>query len=132
MPPRRVFRRKQRTAPLTEFVWKFFLSQSVADFDRLAADPDNSSAFFFLYYDDRWKEVYAAHRAEIEAEWRRRRWTRKQKQFVMTDYNHRHINLEHDVRRERELKLWQEWSAREGWRTETWAQYLSRLERKRS
>ena len=60
--------------------------------------------FFELYYNDGWKHVYAMHCAEIEAEWRRRGWGRRQRRFVMTDYYKRGITLAHDARRERELK----------------------------
>jgi len=48
-----------------------------------------------------------------------------------TDYYKRGITLAHDARRERELKLWQEWSAAEGWKSETFEQFRQRVEGKR-
>jgi len=68
MPPRRIFRRKQRTEPMSPFIWRFFLAESVQYFDQLAAvEGDNAGVFFLLYYDDGWRDVYAQHREEIEA-----------------------------------------------------------------
>jgi hypothetical protein len=129
MPTRRIFRRKQRSEPMTPFAWKFFMAQSVADFDVLAAstDSDDASQFFFLYYDDAWVRLYRDHRDEIEAEWRRRSWTREQKRFVMTPYRERHVTLRHDAERAERMELWKKWTTSEGWKTgETWQQYLAR------
>jgi len=72
---------------MTKFEWEFFLVQDVTGFDRLAErEGEEGSMFFELYYNDGWKHVYAMHRAEIEVEWRRRGWGRRQGLFVMTDY----------------------------------------------
>ena len=60
MPPRRIFRRKQRTEPMSAFIWRFFLAESVQDFDRLAAvEGYDGEMFFLLYYCDGWRDVYA-------------------------------------------------------------------------
>jgi hypothetical protein len=128
MPPRRIFRRKQPTQPMTEFRWRFFLAQSVADFDHLAAaEGADGSEFFMLYYDDGWRDVYAQHQAEIEAAWRTRHWTRQQKHFVMTPYLERGLTLAHDARSEQEAELWREFQANEGWKTsESFAEYRDR------
>jgi len=133
MPTRRIFRRKQRAEPMTPFAWKFFMAQSVADFDVMAAstDGDNASQFFFLYYDDAWVRLYREHRDEIEAEWRRRGWSRTQKQFVLTPYFERGLTLKHDAARDERMALWHEWSAVEGWKTETFPQYLERMQKER-
>jgi len=126
VPTRRVWRYKPRSEPLTAFQWRFFLVEDVAGFDRLAAcDGDDASQFFMLYYADYWHEVYAAHREEIEGEWRRRSWTRKQKRFVMTPYYERHITLLHDAESEKSDALWMEWS--KGKRTESFEQYSDRM-----
>jgi hypothetical protein len=82
--------------------------------------------FFPLFYDDHWRVAYAQHREEIESVWRGRGWTKKQRRFVMTDYYQRGFVLEHDRRREEEMRLWQEWRAREGWETEAFPRYLER------
>jgi hypothetical protein len=130
MPPRRIFRRKQRTEPMSPFIWRFFLAESVQDFDQLAAvEGDNGGVFFLLYYDDGWRNVYAQHREEIEAEWSRRGWTRKQKQFVLTDYSKRGFVLAHDRRSEQKMAWWREWEAREGWKTESFLEYLERRQK---
>jgi hypothetical protein len=129
MPQRRVFHRKQRTEPMSAFIWKFLLAQSGVDFDRLLAEAkgDDGEMFYHLFYSDGWKEIYAAHCSEIEAEWRKRGWSREQRRFVMTPYLERGLTLAHDRRKEQELELWQEWRARAGWKTEGFPEYLERL-----
>jgi hypothetical protein len=130
VPTRRVWRYKARVSAMTKFEWEFFLVQDVAGFDRLAErQGEEGSMFFELYYNDGWKHVYAMHRAEIEAERRHRGWGRRQRRFVMTGYYDRGITLAHDARREREMKFWQEWRAAEGWKSETFAQYLERMQK---
>jgi len=120
MPPRRVFRRKQRTEPMSAFIWRFFLAESIQDFDRLAgAEGDDGATFFFLYYDDHWRDVYAQHHEEIERAWRRKRWTQAQRRFVLTPYLERGLTLAHDALSEKEMKMWHEWERCEGWKTET-------------
>jgi hypothetical protein len=57
--------------------------------------------FFWLYYADGWRDCYAEHREEIDAEWRRG-WTAKKKAFVMTSYFDRGMVLSRD--REREIR----------------------------
>ena len=64
-----------------------------------------------LYYADHWKEVYAAHRDEIEAEWNRRGWTQAQRKFVMTGYFDRGFRLAHDIERRKEMELWDRFQA---------------------
>jgi len=130
MPPRRIFRRKQRTEPLSPFIWRFFLAKSVQDFDQLAAvEGDNAGVFFLLYYDDGWRDVYAQHREEIEAEWRHRRWTKTQRRFVMTPYLERGLTLKHDAEGELKMRWWHEWQACEGWKTESFVQYRERIQK---
>ena len=68
---------------MTAGEWAFFMVRDKAGFDRLNEKIEGGE-FFFLYYADHWKEVYAAHRDEIEAEWNRRGWTPAQRKFVMT------------------------------------------------
>ena len=127
MPTRRIWRLRTRVEPLTEFQWRFFLVQDVAAFDRLAeSGGDDAAQFWFLYYYDRWREVFAAHRREIEAEWRRRGWSEKQRKFVLTPYLQRGITLRHDAESDAQLALWEEWREIEGWKTETFEQYLER------
>jgi hypothetical protein len=127
MPTRRIWRYKPRTEPLTAFQWAFFLVQDIAGFDRLAArEGDDAAQFFMMYYADGWREVYAAHREAIEAEWRERGWTQKRKRFVMTPYFERGLTLKHDAARAERMELWDRWTKSEGWKTETWQQYLDR------
>jgi hypothetical protein len=127
MPPRRVFRRKGLREPMSAFIWRFFLAESVQDFDQLAAAQGNDAAMFFcLYYDDHWRDVYQQHHAEIEREWQRRGWSRKQKQFVLTPYLERGVTLKHDADREQEMVWWHEWRGREGWLQESFPQYVAR------
>jgi hypothetical protein len=77
-------------SPMSSFIWKFFLAENVQDFDRLAAvEGDAAEMFFSLYYMGGWRSIYTQHHQEIEAEWRRRHWTRQQKRFVMTPYSER-------------------------------------------
>jgi len=133
MPTRRVWRFKERVKPLTEFQWRFFLVQDVAGFDRLAdRGGDDAAAFWFLYYYDGWREVFAAHRREIEAEWRRRGWSAKQREFVLTPYVQRDLTLRQDDERNARHALWQEWEQIEGWKTETLEQYLERNRREKT
>jgi hypothetical protein len=127
LPARRVFRRKQQVDAMSPFQWRFFLAQTIADFDRMAAaQGDDGSMFFALFYADLWRDLYKQHRDEIESEWKRRHWTREQKQFVMTGYFERHITLAHDRRRDLEMDLWQKFQACEGWRQESFAEYVKR------
>jgi hypothetical protein len=131
MPTRRIWRYRQRVKPLTAFQWAFFLVQDIAGFDRLAeVQGDDAGEFFVLYYADGWKKTYSQHQEEIEAEWRKRGWTQRQRRFVMTAYRERGFVLEHDRRSEREMVWWREWSAAEGWKTEPFPQYLERMHRK--
>ena len=127
MPTRRVWRFKERVKPLTEFQWRFFLVQDVAGFDCLAErGGDDAGEFWFLYYYDGWREIFAAHRQEIEAEWRRRGWSAKQRKFVLTPYLQRGLTLRHDAESDARLALWEEWREIEGWKTETFEEYLER------
>jgi hypothetical protein len=132
MPTRRIWRFKSRCAPLTPFQWAFFLVQDVKGFDRLAeVQGDDAAEFFVLYYDDGWKKTYMQHRQEIEAEWKRRNWTRKQKQFVMTPYASRGFVLAHDARRDREMAWWRQWQDAQGWTSgESFPEYAHRLEKR--
>lgn len=101
MPTRRVWRYKARVAPLTPMQWRFFLCKDVTEFDRLNTNEiDTTGEFFWLYWVDHWRECYAEHKEEIEAEWRRRGWTEKEKAFVMTPYRERGIVLARDRERE--------------------------------
>jgi hypothetical protein len=133
VPTRRVWRYKPRVEPLTEFQWRFFLSKTVEDFNQLASstEPGDSAEFFMLFYADSWREIYEAHGAEIENQWRARGWSRKMRKFVMTRFLDRGITLRHDAESERRMNLWREWSAREGWRSENWTDYLHRIEGKK-
>lgn len=118
---------------MTPFIWKFFLAQSVQDFDRLAAvEGDDAVMFFCLYYDDHWRVLYQQHHAEIEREWQRRGWGRKQREFVMTPYRERGFVLAHDRRSEEEMRLWKEWEAHEGWKTEAFPEYVARMKERDS
>jgi len=65
-------------------------------------------------------------------EWKRRGWTKQQKQFVMTPYVQRGITLAHDASSDREMDCWHAWRAAEGWKTETFPEYLDRVEKERS
>jgi hypothetical protein len=125
MPTRRIWRYKTRVDPLTVLQWAFFLVQDVAGFDRLFETGD-SGQFFYLYYADGWKEVFAAHREEIEKEWARRSWSKKQREFVLMLYLQRRITLKHDAERERRMALWRVWNDSKGWKTENWQEYLNR------
>jgi hypothetical protein len=110
VPTRRVWRYKPRTEPLTGGQWSFFLVRSKAGFDRLY-DTIDGGEFFMLYYADDWKQVYAAHRDEIDAEWNRRGWTPAQRKFVMTPYLQRGFSLAHDIEREKRMGLWERFVA---------------------
>jgi hypothetical protein len=76
MPTRRVWRYKARVAPLTSAEWAFFLAKDLAALERLSETAGEQ--FFWLYYADGWRDCYAEHREEIDAEWRRG-WTAKKK-----------------------------------------------------
>jgi hypothetical protein len=110
VPTRRVWRYKPRAEPLTAGQWAFFLVRNKAGFDRVS-DTIDSGEFFFLYYADHWREVYAAHCDEIDAEWNRRGWTQSQRKFVMTGYFQRGFHLAHDVAREKKMELWRRFEA---------------------
>lgn len=97
MPSRRVFRLKARVEPLSRVQWMFFLAADVAGFERACAD--SGAEFFVLYYMDGWRQCFAAHGEEIEAEWRKRGWTSKQKSFVLQVYADRDYRLPHDIER---------------------------------
>jgi hypothetical protein len=116
---------------MTKFQWEFFLAQDVAGFDRLAErQGDDAAEFFNLFYADGWRGLYAAHAQEIEAEWRRRDWSRQQRKFILTGYFERHITLRHDAESELKMRWWHEWRGCEGWKTETFPQYLERMQKK--
>jgi hypothetical protein len=87
MPSRRLFHLKPKVVPLTPVQWKFFLAQTVEDFVEL--DQQDTGEFYFLFYLDRWRQVYRGHQREIHAEWQRRGFTRKRQQFVLTPYAQR-------------------------------------------
>ena len=110
MPTRRVWRYKPRAEPLTAGQWAFFMVRNKAGFDRLYEKTDGGE-FYFLYYADHWREVYAAHREEIEAEWNRRGWTPAQRKFVMTGYFQRGFQLAHDIASEKKMELWRRFEA---------------------
>ena len=107
MPTRRVWRYKPRAEPLSELDWAFFMVRDKAGFDRIWEKHDGGG-LFMLYYADDWKQVYAAHREEIDAEWNRRGWTPAQRKFVMTPYFQRGFQLAHDVVRVKKMELWYE------------------------
>jgi hypothetical protein len=46
----------------------------------------------------------------------------------LTGYFDRHITLNHDAESELKMRWWHEWEAREGWKTETFPQYLERMQ----
>jgi len=110
VPTRRVWRYKPRVEPMTELEWSFFLVRDRAGFDRIW-EKEGGGGLFMLYYADGWKEVYAAHRKEIEAEWNRRRWTQAHRKFVMTGYFDRGFRLAHDIESDRKLELWRRFEA---------------------
>lgn len=91
MPTRRVRRQKSRVPSLTACEWRFFLARTPKDFEK-AMDTDGSE-FWFLFYHDKWTDVYAAHRVEIEQEWQKRGWTPEMKRFVMMPYAKRGYSL---------------------------------------
>ena len=125
MPSRRLFHLKPKVSPLSPFEWSFFLCQNLAGFDQLfQQDGEN---FFWLYYADGWRECYRGHREEIDAEWGRRGWSRKQRKFVLTPYLERGIRLKHDIERAERAALRAEYQAAEGWKLEPWEQFLVRM-----
>jgi hypothetical protein len=126
VPTRRIWRYKPRVEPITALEWAFFLVRDKTGFDRIWENNDGGG-LFMLYYADHWKQVYAAHREEIDAEWNRRGWTAAQRQFVLTPYMQRGYVLKHDAEREECMTLWSEWREREGWKTESFNAYLERI-----
>ena len=50
----------------------------------------------------------------------------------MTPYVQRGITLAHDASSDREMDCWHAWRAAEGWKTETFPEYLDRVEKERS
>jgi hypothetical protein len=113
---------------MSAFIWRFFLVETIDDFDRLAAVEGTDAEWFFsLYYMDGWRAIYAQHHEEIERVWRERGWSKKKRKFVLTDYRLRGFVLAHDRRRERGMQLWHEYETTEGWKTgETFVQYRDR------
>ena len=99
---------------------------------RAERGGDDAAWFWFLYYYDGWRGIFAAHHPEIEAEWRRRGWSAKQRKFVLTPYLQRGITLRRDAESDARLALRQEWREIEGWKTETLEQYLERNRRKKT
>jgi hypothetical protein len=91
---------------MTPGQWAFVMVRDKAGFDRFWDIPEDHGEFYFLYYRDGWREVYAAHGEEIEAEWKRRGWTQEQRRFVMTPYLKRGFRLAHDELRDRKFELW--------------------------